>query len=256
MTSRGDGLRIRLAKIPGVTKGEAARILEEPYRFQCAPMDSFSIPKQRTFGRFTNYRGSEYLTRGGTALQVITFRTIAVEWGSFVIEQDWDVLGHVQKLQGLVDSGWPFDLLATHQYNREAELHIKAVLESATAVEEAGEQDARYLDLSFIQWRDTVVQRKSLRSSTAKKWPLSVSVQKDGDVTIPEKGTVTNATFAGLAKKVYGKASLGSHIAAKQKPPIKGFGMHTPIAEHPRFKKGGKLTIPEPPPTASINQPD
>jgi hypothetical protein len=32
--------------------------------------------------------------------------------------------------------------------------------------------------------------------------------------------------------------------------------MHTPIAEHPRFKKGGKLTIPEPPPTASINQPD
>ncbi len=253
---RGEGLRIRLSKIEGITQGDAAKVLRVPYYFQCAPLDNFIIPTTRTFPRYTNYQGTEYIQRGGSTLQTLAFRTIVVEYGQFVIERDWNVERLVRNLQRIVESGWPFELLATHQYNLDPEVQMNVVLESCVVVENAGEVDARYVDLAFVQWRAPVVQRKALGGASA--WPKTVTISKNGTAKLvgsTGKGW-TNATLAAIAVGIYRETGLGRHIAAAQKPPINNWGLHTPLIQHPRFKgKGGKLIIPKPPSTVSENTP-
>lgn len=258
--NRGQGLRVRLKAIPGVTQGAAKKALKHPYRFQCPPLDDFTHPLKRNHERRVNYKGTEFLDRGGLPLKVITFRTIAVEWGNFVVERYYEVDELVDRLKDIVRAGYPFELLATHDYNDTPELHMDAVLESVTIVENAGEQDARYLDLSFVQWRDATVDRKRRkRKGSSDNWPKTAVLDKDGTVKLKLKGDtveIPDATFAKLAKRVYGRASEGRHIALSQKPPVRNQGMHEPLAKMPRYKKGGKITVPEPPPRASINRPD
>lgn len=245
---RGEGMRIRLSKIDGVTRGDALKVLKVPYYFQCAPLDSFTVPTTRTFPRYTNYQGTEYLQRGGSTLQALTFRTLVVEYGRFVIERDWNVERLVKNLQRITESGWPFELLATHQYNLDPEVQMDVVLESCIVVENAGEADARYLDLSFVEWRAPIVQRKAL--GTASSWPKTLILGKNGTAKLQGstgKG-FPNATLAAVAVGVYRQTGLGKHIAAAQKPPITNWGLHTPLIQHPRYKgKGGKLIIPKPP---------
>lgn len=271
--TRGEGLRVQLSRIRGVTKGDAAKVLKTPYRFQCAPLDSFSIPRSRSFNRYTNYRGKEYLSRSGEQLQVITFRTIAVEWGNFVIERYFDVEEIVERLARIHAAGWPFDLLATHRYNRKPELHVRAVLESFTTSEQAGEQDARYIDLNFTEWDDPVVSvRGRGRVGTAHTWPKWLTLDRGGFAWGAEGITVPSSvarnldakewTFATLAKYAYGKPSLADHIAAAQTPPIKirgagapggsGWGAHSPIMQHKLYRKGGKIKVPPPPPQIKL----
>lgn len=263
--ARGEGLRIQLRRIPGVTKGEAAKILEKPYRFQCPPMDTFEIQRQRSFGTYTNYKGAEFLSRGGKQLQPITFRTIAVEYANFVVERWWEehelVDYYVDRLTKIWDAGWPVELLATHAYNQKAELHMDAVIESVTVVEVAGEKDARYIDIGFKQWRDPVVTARRRGGSTAVHWPQYLTLDKDRKhwrtthrMKIPVKKPPMLAdqwTFALLAKYAYGKPSLAKHIMAAQKPAIHG-GAHTPIMDFRQFRKGGRVKIPAPPPVVRL----
>lgn len=245
---RGEGMRIRLSKIPGITQGDALKVLKVPYYFQCSPLDNFTVPTTRTFPRYTNYQGTEYLQRGGSILQTLAFRTIVVEYGRYVVERDWNMERLIKNLQRIAESGWPFELLATHQYNLDAEVQMNVVLESCIVAENAGEVDARYIDLSFVQWRAPVVVRKAIGSATT--WPKTVVLDKNGTAKLQGgKGTKgwKNATLAAIAIGVYRKPGLARYVGSAQKPPILNWGLHTPLIKHPRFKKGGKLIIPKPP---------
>lgn len=246
---KGQGLRLRLEKVPGLTLGASRRILRTPYYFQCPPMDSFAIPTGRTHNRRTNYKGNEFSARGGIPLKSITFRTLVVEWGAFVIENNYDLDQLIGDLERLAQNGWPFRLLATHSYDREAELDLIAVLESVSREEVAGETDTRYLDLTFAEYDAAEVKRKG---RGGKEWPKTVTVKKNGKAIYPKgmgRAPDTDITFARLARDAYGRPAIGKYIALAQKPPIRSFGMHTAIIKHPRFrKKGGKIVIPKPPP--------
>jgi hypothetical protein len=244
---RGEGLRIRLDPIPGLTKGDALKVL--PYFFQCPPLESLAIARQRNHGSWQNYKGDEFLTRGGMALQGFTFRTIAVEWGTYVLEYHFDVQGLVNDLERLVVAGYPFKLTASHKYNDRPELRRTMVLESAVATENAGEPDARYIDLSFRQSRiPTSERRAKQRRGSRLNLPMTVEVKANGDIMIPGKGLLEDATLADVAKKVYGKPSWARHIMEAQKPRWV-WAAHMRIIESPRYKKskGGKLIIPLPP---------
>ncbi len=249
---RGEGLRLKLSKIDGVTQGDALKVLKVPYYFQCAPLDSFTIPTTRSFPRYTNYQGTEFLQRGGSTLQTLAFRTLVVEYGRYVIERDWNVERLVRNLQRITASGWPIELLATHQYNLDPEVEMNVVLESCVVAENAGEVDARYIDLSFVQWRAPTVTRRGLdgEGSGSTSWPKIVILDKSGKATLQgskKKGWET-ATLAEISTGVYGRIGLGKYIASSQKPPITNWGIHTPLISHPRYKgKGGKLILPRPP---------
>lgn len=273
MARRGEGLRIQLSKIRGVTTGDAAKVLARPYRFQCPPLDSFEIPYDTSFPSYTNYKGTEFLGKGADQLQTITFRTLIVEYGRFVVEAHWDrdrpdritdelVTELVNRLKRVRRAKVPFRLLATHSYSKTSELDISAVLESFRITEVAGEADTRYLDLSFRQWRDPVVQQRG-RGEQAKTWPKYLILDKDKRVwalegiVMPGR-TASNLdgndwTFAMLSKYAYGRPTLASHIMAAQSPPIRGWGAHSKIMSHKRYRKGGKIKIPAPPPAMKLN---
>ena len=252
--TRGQGLRIRMRRVPGMTpKGT----LKVPYYFQCPPMDEFSVAYGHQHGKYTTIDG-EYSRRGGRNLITTSFRTLIVEYGGFVVEHDYDVGKLVDRLQILCHKGYPFDLLCTHAYNQEPELHMDAVLETVTVVENANELDARYLDLAFCEYRDPVVKRRRIkgdRDSKAKgrrpgrkSYPIWFQLKKDGTFTakgvkVPRGKPLTLELMATLC---YGKASYAKYIAQANK--LSGYGRKDHLIKHPRFKaKGGKLVVHEPP---------
>lgn len=257
-----------------MTTGDAAKVLARPYRFQCPPMDSFALPFNSSFQSYTNYKGTEFLGKGADQLMVLAFRTLIVEYGTFVVEAHWErgrpdritgdlVAELVSQLRRLRKAKRPFRLLATHAYGDRPEIDITAVLESLTVTETSGEEDTRYLDLSFKQWRDPVVsQRGRGRGSSAHTWPKYLELDKGGRVwgavgidvpsSVAQATDANDWTFALLAKYAYGRPSLASHIMAAQKPPLRGWGAHSKIMSHHRYKKGGRIKVPAPPPKVQL----
>lgn len=248
------GLRIRLARIKGISKGPA---LAAPYYFQCPPLDSFQHDHGFDHSRYTTIEG-EFSRRGGRRLIAANFRTIVVEWGAFVTEFGFDVQDLANSLVDISEEGYPFDLLAWHNYNKLPELHMPATLDSVSVVEQAGEVDARYLDLAFTEWRDPVVRRKSLgkpRTPARKEFPFTVQLKKDGSWTWPTtapgrslslKDLAANKalTLERIARWAYGKPSYAKYVAKANN--IKDWGYDTALIKHSRFKKnGGKIKVPE-----------
>lgn len=251
---RDNGLHMSLRAIPGTTKGDAAKILDVPWYFQCAPIDQFAVPKTRAFTQYQNFEGTTYITRTGKGLQQLIFRTVIVESAEFAIYQRWDLETMKKDLSRLVDAGYPMRLIATHPYNDEPEYSGNVVIESFTSTEQAGEPDARYLDLTFTQWRTPVLERD--QKGHKKTFPFVLDMNKNGHYKVLYKGhekkSLFNAhgkslTFATIAKYAYGKPSLASNIAAAQKPPVTDYGMHDLLKNYHRWRKhGGKILVPAP----------
>lgn len=246
MAARGDGMRLQLSSIRGVTSGDAAKVLKTPYRFQCPPLDAFSYTKGHGHTRYTTYDGDEFLVPAGRTLTSTIFRTLAVEYAGFVVEFDWDVAGLVDDLERIVASGSPFDFLATHAYNDDPELHMLAVLESVTVTEQAGEQDARYLDLTITEWRRTSAARRRLTSGGG-RGAFTIVLGRDGSYNMPQgiPDMGMPLTLAGIAKAAYGMPSAAQKIAAAQKPPLKNWGSTAQLIRHGRYSgHGGSILVP------------
>lgn len=245
------GMRMKMSAIPGVTQGDAVKALAKPFSFQCAPLEEFTVPKSRAFGRYTNYKGSEYLTRGGSSLHQISIRTLLVEWATWTNTGVFNIPGAIALLDRIWQAGYPFALLVTNSYNTTPELQMDAVLESWSRTENAGEGDARYLDLTFTQFREPVI-----HTTARGEWPQKIIIKPNGDwyiqgqkpFPIVHQNAQNPASLAEFASWTYGKPSLWRHIAAAQKPPILNWGSGTSLfSPHTRFARGGTLTIPKPP---------
>lgn len=258
---RKDGLRVKLTKVPGLTRGDAATVLSTPYFFQCPPLDSYDRPGAFSWNRRTTYKGVEYLERGGRQLKTRTFRTIAVEWASFVVEKDFDVPWLVEALERIRDSGWPFHLLSTFQYGKEGDVldDMDMVLESFTPGHQAGENDAVYMDLTFVEYPDPIVSSLGKTKRRGEKpFPYTIELRRDGTYHVvgdKKQGTSQQVfdtkdeelTLQVIAQYAYGEPTMWPVIARAQKPPITKWGSTTPLIRHPRFKKGGKILVPKPP---------
>lgn len=254
--ARGDGIRMQMAAIPGITLGKTADLLSAPFRFQCPPLDSFQHSHGHNFTRSTNYQGRETIRRGGKKLISIPVRTIIVEYATFAVEQRWDLEAMRDALITISEEGYPFRLLCTHQYGDTAEIDTFAVCEALNVTEQAGEVDARYLDLTFTEYDDNTVTRASNRRSGSgpnKTYPFTITLRKDGTYTVagkpkgffPTHGEAL--TFEIIAKYAYGAPSLAYFVAGSQSPKITDWGMRTALIKHARFKKGGKILVPAPP---------
>lgn len=243
-----------MRRISGMTP---KTVLKRPYYFQCPPMDDFAIAYGHSHGKYSTIDG-EYSRRGGRNLITTSFRTLVVEYGGFVVEHNYDVEKLVDRLIYISQRGYPFDLLCTHAYNQEPELHMDAVLESVTVSESANELDARYLDLAFSEYRDPVVKRRKLKGGSRTKgkrpgrkaFPIWFQLKKDGTFTAERAVTMPRKpkplTLELMATLCYGKASYARYIAKANK--LTHYGYKDPLIKHSRFKgKGGKLVVPEAP---------
>lgn len=252
--ARGPGLRVQLSPIKGVTQGRAAKLLKPQFRMQCAPLDQFQQTRGHNHVRGANYQGRETIHRSGRKLADIPLRTLIVEYAPWVTEQRWDLYGMRDVFIEISEEGWPFRLLATHKYGGgQPEFDGAVVLESVVITENAGEQDARYLDFQFTEYDDGKVTRSTnRRAGPAKDWPFTITLRKDGSyVASTPKSFKTRGeplTLAVIAKYAYGQPSMAYFVGQSQRPKITDWGAHDPLINYSRFKgKGGKLTVEQQP---------
>ncbi len=157
------GTEIALVAEGGFT---AAGWLAVPFRFQCPPMDSLSRSTAHQWASYTVTGGkkgpSERTRSEGKRLKTMTLKTVVLNW-----EPDWQVWSPDElepqlaaaELEALCDAGVKFRLrvknASLYDYD---DVNMLAVLTQVEVTEEAGEPDARYLQLSFQEWAPTQVE--------------------------------------------------------------------------------------------------
>jgi hypothetical protein len=264
---RNDGLRIVLRKIPGLTKGPG---FTTPFYFQCPPLNEFGHTHGQAQNRYNTATSGEFSRRaGGRQLAQFPFQTLVVEWGAFVSVYKFDLEKMVDALIDISEHGYPFRLIAAHTYNDRPELDTPATLDSVRVTERGDESDARYLDLTFTEYRAPLVQRVGIAPASksksgiqivstqahlppiqrigSKPFPAAVRVSANGAVTYPpgfSGPSDPSPSLTTLATDFYGKPSLARELA--QSLGVTGYSLYAPIAGYSRYRKGGVISVPSP----------
>lgn len=245
----GGGLHIRLSRITNLTeKG----LLPHPFFFQCPPLEAFTRSFQFSHSDYDSLRSGQFSRPGSMQLRSWTFNTLFVDYGApFTLyeklppnyENDGQfqtnppgLLGMTDQLESLLESGTPFYLYVANLTARSrAEFKqgkMMATLRTLEVEERAGETDARYANVNFVEFRrpSIITQRKGKGA----KLPVSVLVR-----TLPAK----RDTLYELAKFYYGSASKWRLIH-------KANSLHVApslnLKKHFAAQRNKKLRIPKP----------
>lgn len=274
------GLSIVLERIPGLTK---RGLLKKTYRFQYGPLDEFGWDSSHSFGDYDTIKGGQFTREGGRQLRAANFRTLTTDFSPRFAawaggdhhagRGEPDMRGtnpqEVDRgLQKIVDAGSPLRLRV---WNRalyaNPMLNMPATLRSLTVREQAGEPDAHYYDLSFVEYRNPKLERRGYGKPGGERGghelPAVVRVDDDGvavelahgedeDMKEHQIGSTGNpASLRELAKHFYGETSRWTYIAAKN-----GITNHGPNENLGNLVQRGRnfrrLTIPRMPTAADL----
>lgn len=235
-----EGLRIKLQRIAGITDDG---VLDQPYYFQLPPKDEFSTEHSFTHNVYETLKAGQHSRRGGVELRRSSWNSLVVDSGidargmptpGFVIlAAPPNVEDLTAELIDLCESGSPFLYTAAHALPPGAirnwsrtlagpEAQWSAVLTRVRISQVAGEGDARYFDLDFVEYKDPVVGRAKLGrkkggggGSGNIKFPAHATVRADGfayDAAGKRIGSGP-ATLSLLARHYYKDPSMASVIA-------------------------------------------
>lgn len=246
-----DGLRVKLEAIAGITD---PGVLAAPYLFQLPPKDEFSTEHSYTHNTYETLSAGQHSRRGGVELRRSSWTSLVVDTGidgrgmptpSFVplrgdrqADGTYSFLALEDLTADLIDlceSGSPFLYTAAHDLPPGSvsdwsstlagpEAQWPAVLVRIRVSQQAGEGDARYFDMDFLEYRDPVVGRTKLgrgkkggQGSGKIKWPAFAVLREDGFAydsdTGARMGTGTPATLTQLARHYYHDPSMARVIA-------------------------------------------
>lgn len=263
--ARGEGLRVKLDPIQGMS---TPGLLDDAgLLFQCPPTDEFSVDVSHSH---TDYEtlDLQHSRKGVPQLQTVSFDTLVVDYGLYVIDDDApeiEVISETLKLICL--SGDPFLLTAAHALPPRGytswsaalagpEVQWPATLRSLRITEKAGEGDARYLNVNFVEYRPPVQQRQELgkKRPGGRTFPTTARLFADGtarDASDHVLGTPLTdpVTLASLATYFYGDAARGADI--QRANGLGDWGRNDPLIFHTKYRKlksqtPAKLTIPRP----------
>jgi hypothetical protein len=159
---RNNGLLVVLRELPGWTP---PGLLDDPFTFQCPPLDSFSRQLAYTWADYSTLHAGKFSRPESVDLKVIPLTTAFVDFDAPWTMIDFDPrvndpLAMVARLEAIMASGKPFKFQAgmPHYWAKPGggprwEVQMNATLRSITPSEKAGENDARYVDLSFTEFR-------------------------------------------------------------------------------------------------------
>lgn len=236
---RSDGLKIKLTRVAGLTP---ANVLDTPYYFQCPPEDEVTLSFGHSSTDYTvipSQDDGDFQRVGGRQLRTAAFSTLVVDWGGFILADHFarnfdagtfTIETLVNNLIEVSEKGAIFRVTASHNL-RGVEWSWLATLPDLGVVERAGEIDARFLNITFKEWRKGISQAKRVGGKT---WPKTHVLTKTD-------------TLYNLARHYYGKTGAGrpgaTAIAKANK--IRNWGFGTPLVNSKRFKVGDKIKIPE-----------
>jgi hypothetical protein len=265
-----EGLRVKIEPIPGLTgKNLMGR---DGFYFQCPPLEEFAPVYGYTHTQYDTIRKGQFSRKGGRKLRTVSFDTLVVDFANWtVVARLVEIEEFNNKLIRLSESGDPFLLTVAHQMPPRGyddwgetlagpELQMEATLDEIRVAEKAGEGDARYMSVSFTEYRDPFTEReaKGKARRPTKKFPKTVLLQRDGRASDKETGLPIGdppaqpLTMARIAKFYYHDTSEWRTIATHNKNKITNWGANDSLLiffETRKNKKNWpvKITVPAPP---------
>jgi hypothetical protein len=232
--ARGEGLRVRFARIPGETK---KGVLSRAFRLP-ATLDGFGWTEDFTHTEYDTLRRGQFSNPAQGNAQARSLRrlddlgTLTVEWDpKWLVERGQDPEDVRRTIFDIGRSRTPVDMLATLDYHDRAVLAMDVTFRSIQTQMKAGEPDTLYYSISIAEWRDPTTGRKGAGKADP-KFPLT------------HKLSATDTLYS-LSKLYYGSSLFYGVIADANK--ITRWGKQTPLAKSARWKVGSKIRIPAPP---------
>lgn len=233
--ARGEGLRVRLSKIPGETpKGVLDTALILP-----AVIDAFGWTEEAGHTEYDTVRAGQF---SQPQLGPPTARrlrmlddvgTLTVDWDPpWLVEQGQDPDDVHDTMYGILRSRRPCELLATPKFGPTRPLlRVNITIRGISAVMKRGEPDSMYYTLKIVEWRNASAARRGAGVG--------------GDVSrLPTTHRLTATdTLYSLSMLYYHTASGATAIARANG--IKSWGKKTPLVGLARFRVGSKITIPK-----------
>lgn len=212
------GMRVILAPIDGLTKkGIMVDGSGKPrsFRFQMPPTESFTRSLSHGHSDYDTLRVGQHSRPAGQQLQSVRFQTLIVDWDvpwavypnskkfddtfgtgySTVRDEFWNLLNVTDQLEEILESGSPVKLYAGQPALWEGgggedgwDVNMPVTLRSMNVEERAGEPDARYIDVEFVEYRSLKLNRRRLGKKTTTpsrgtgKRPTVIEVYPDGRI--------------------------------------------------------------------------
>lgn len=235
--ARGEGLRVRLSRIPGETP---KTVLAQPLILP-AVMRNFGWSEEALHSEYDTVRAGQF---SQPALGPATARrlravddveTLTVEWDApWLVERGIDPDRVYDELFGVLRSRKPCELLVTPKFGPERPLlRMDITIRSIAPQMREGEADTIYYVLRWSEWRRAEGKR---RGAGKPKLPTT------------HKLTATDTLYS-LSMRYYYSARGADVIASANA--IKGWGKKTPLVQMQRYKVGSKLKVPKLPPSSA-----
>lgn len=272
----GDGLLVAIYAIPHLTDPD---LLKVPFFFQCPPLDTFWRSYAYDYSTYQTLRHGEMASPQGVRLTVVSFATLFLAYQSdatFAVTPA--PMDATRELIRILKTGTPFGLSASNHelwpagkdaLGSKYDVHMgpssgnAAVLTSLDVEERAGEIDARYVNVSFQEYKDPRITRRRLgrgKNRTAnrgRKVPTTVYIDQKGTARL-EGGheVVRDADLRKLAKHFYGEQAQWRTIQAVKANGLKGVQGSTDLGSVAKKRKDTSIKVRIPMlPVASINPP-
>lgn len=230
----GEGLRARLARIPGQTpKGVLGRPLVLP-----AVVRTFGWTEDASHSEYDTLRAGQFSQPAmGPATarrlrQLDDIETLTLTWDPpWLVNRGLDPHRVYSDLFAVLRSRRPVQLTVTPANDERAVLRMKVTIRSIATQIREGEPDTRYYVLRITEWREADVSRRSKRGGDSSKLPTTHKLAAED-------------TLYSLSQRYYKSAMGGAADIAKANR-IKGWGKKDPLVGMRRFKVGDKITIPK-----------
>ena len=226
---RNAGVRVTLFSEPGIT---SKNVLTEPFRFQVPPLEEFAQQFGFDHSEYTTIRGGTYTRPTARQLTQIQFQTFFVDWNpnwaAFHLFKP-NPIEQANGLRSILNSGTAFRMVIRNPdlWGYQNDVNMLAVLKALTVTEKSGEPDARYIDLTFQEYRPPAeIKRKQLGKKTKPgsrpprslpKTPTTVLIQFDGAAYHSSRTWTYSdpVTLSKLSTHFYGSAIGWRIIASK-----------------------------------------
>lgn len=234
--ARGDGLRVRLAPISGVTPRAA---LADKVYFPAVTGD-FEFTETASHTDYRTVSGGEFSAPAGGPptsrdlrrfdLTVIAPRAVGMDPWLVDYTATFDQVHRA--LFDVLRGRQPVDFLASIDLTGQSELACDVTIRSVSRKLTHAQGGYRYFSVSFAEWRDTSLRR---RSTTAAPETLAA--------VLPTKHKLVAAdTAESLARRYYGHAELSVIILSANNIPK--WGRSTALVKSAKLKVGQSITIP------------
>jgi hypothetical protein len=210
---RSPNMRVTLSRIPGLTD---QAVLQRPFIFQTSPLEELRRSDAFTYNDWDGQ--SEQRDRPATRqLSSVSFRSLFIDtaerWTLFPDGGYMDPPDAVSELRAIEDSGTPFRLvIGQPALWRTPWLVFAATLRSLDESELAGEVDSRYVDVTFVQHRQSVITTRK-----ATKGASGQSPHLPANLAISDLPASRDSLFE-LARFYYGEPSSGAAVIAASNP--------------------------------------